>query len=102
MLDGESSWLRWLTGLALLYAPVTLAMLWVWRPLERSGTVAANSWLIGLVLMYHVVNQPKSPGGEYTEHLEIAIFTIGMMFYAMYAGLTWLVFWLIGRKLERF
>lgn len=89
------------TFLGFFAAPVALGMLWVWSPLKKSRTVAANSWMAGLVLTYHYANSPRDPGSEYIEGAASVLVFFGAMFYAMYAGLTWLVLWLIARRVGR-
>jgi hypothetical protein len=105
--DGEwlcgSAFGLWILYPGLLFGPAVLAAIWVWRPLERSGTVAAAAMLVGLAITYHIAKAAPCPKGA--ECLEDAAFIVaffGSIFYTMYAGVTWLVLWLIGRKLERF
>lgn len=98
----DSTLSYWVLGsLGWFVVPVALAILWVRSPLTRSGTVAAAFWLVGVMLVYHSVDGPREPGAEYDENWGTISFLVGTVFYAMYAGVTWLALWLIARRMGR-
>lgn len=83
-------------------APILLGILWIWSPLERSGSVAGATLLTGLLISFQLAKAVPDPGPDGITDTGFILMFFGTLFYALYAGLTWLVLWLIGRKLERF